>query len=160
MEKKNNQLISAIITIAIGLLFIVCKNDIIGITMTVFGVALIVSAVFDFVHKQIVPGVVKSVVGVVVIIFGWTLMSAALYIMAALLLIYGLLLLYAAIQNRGLISDKVDKVLSFVQPSVYIFVGICLLFNQGGTIDWVFILSGIFLVIEGIVALVQYLKKK
>lgn len=160
MEKKTNQLISAIITIAIGVLFIVCKNDIIGITMTVFGAALIVSAVFDFVQKQIALGIVKSVVGVVVIVFGWNLMSAALYIMAALLLIYGLLLLYAVIQNKGRISDKLDKILSFVKPSVYIFVGICLLFNQGGTIAWIFIVSGIFLMIEGIIALVQYLREK
>lgn len=160
MERKNNQLVSAIVAIALGVLFIVCKNDIIGITMTVLGAALIVSAVFDFVHKQIVPGVVKSVVGVVVIVFGWTLMSAALYVMAALLLIYGLLLLYVVIQNRGRISNKLDKILSFVEPSVYIFVGICLLFNQGGTIEWIFVLSGVFLMIEGVIALVQYLKTK
>ena len=107
MEKKPEKLIGAILTVALGVLFMVFKNDIIGITMTLIGVALIVSAIVDLIHKQVTPCVIKAVVGVVVIVFGWTLMSAALYIMAALLLIYGILLLCQTIKQRHLFIDKI-----------------------------------------------------
>ena len=157
MEKKSEQLIQAILTIALGVLFMVFKSDIIGIAMTVLGVALIISAVVDLVHKQVAPCVIKAVVGVVIIVFGWTLMNAALYIMAALLLIYGILLLYQTIKDKERVENA-DKILRFVKPILYIVISVCLLFNQGGTIAWVFILSGIFFIVEGIISLVQYLK--
>lgn len=160
MEKKSEKLIMTILTIVLGILFIVFKNDIIGITMTVLGIALIVSAVVDLVNKEIVPCVIKAVVGVVVIVFGWTLMSAALYIMAALLLIYGILNLYQTIKNRHLFIDTTSKVLKCVEPVLCIVIGLCLLFNQGGTIEWVFILSGVFFIVEGIISLLQYFKEK
>lgn len=157
MEKKSTQLIQAILTITLGVLFMVFKSDIIGIAMTVLGVALIISAVVDLAHKQVAPCVIKAVVGVVIIVFGWTLMSAALYIMAALLLIYGILLLYQTIKDKERVENA-DKILRFVKPIIYIVISVCLLFNQGGTIAWVFILSGIFFIVEGIISLVQYLK--
>lgn len=158
MEKKSEQLIQAILTIVLGVLFMVFKSDIIGIAMTVLGVALIISAVVDLVHKQVAPCVIKAVVGVVIIVFGWTLMSAALYIMAALLLIYGILLLYQTIKDNKRIENA-DKILRFVKPILYIVISVCLLFNQGGTIAWVFILSGVFFIVEGIISLVQYSKE-
>ena len=159
MEKKSDKLVYAILTIVLGILFIVFKNDIIGIAMTILGVALIISAILDLVHKQIAPCVIKAVVGVVIIVFGWTLMSAALYVMAALVLIYGILLLYQTIKNYKEIPEISDKVLSFVKPILLTAIGICLLFNQGGTIAWVFILSGVFFIVEGIISLIQYFKE-
>ena len=159
MEKKPEKLIGAILTVALGVLFMVCKNDIIGITMTLIGVALIVSAIVDLIHKQVTPCVIKAVVGVVVIVFGWTLMSAALYIMAALLLIYGILLLYQTIKQRHLFIDTTSKMLKYVEPILCVIIAFCLLFNQGGSIEWVFILSGIFFIVEGIISLIQYFKE-
>lgn len=159
MEKKSQKLLYAILTIVLGILFIVFKNDIIGVAMTILGVALIISAILDLVHKQIAPCVIKAVVGIVIIVFGWTLMSAALYVMAALVLIYGILLLYQTIKNYKEIPEISDKVLSFVKPIVLTVIGICLLFNQGGTIAWVFILSGGFFIVEGIISLIQYFKE-
>lgn len=154
MDKKSENLVFSVLMIVLGVLFIVYKNGVIGIAMTVFGVALIVSAILDLMHKDIVPCVVKAVIGVVVIIFGWTLVSAAIYIMAALLLIYGILRLYLAIKNRTLLDTK-SKIINYVDCALYIIIGICLLFNQGGTIDWIFILSGVFLIINGVLALIQ-----
>ena len=158
MEKNSEKLLQAILTIVLGVLFIVFKNDIIGITMTILGIALIISAIIDLVHKQVAPCVIKAVVGVVIIVFGWTLMSAALYIMAALLLIYGILLLYQMIKENKERIENADKALGFIKPILYIVSAVCLLFNQGGTIEWVFILSGLFFVVEGIISLVQYFK--
>lgn len=158
MEKNSEKLLQAILTIVLGVLFIVFKSDIIGIALTVLGIALIISAIIDLVHKQVTPCVIKAVVGVVIIVFGWTLMSAALYIMAALLLIYGILLLYQMIKENKARVESADKALGFIKPVLYIVSAVCLLFNQGGTIEWVFILSGVFFIVEGIISLIQYFK--
>jgi uncharacterized membrane protein HdeD (DUF308 family) len=45
------------------------------------------------------------------------------------------------------------------QPVIYILVAICLFFNQGGAISWVFILSGVFLILDGIAGIIGALDK-
>ncbi len=156
MNKKSESLIFAILMIVLGVLFIAFKSNIIGITMTVFGVALIVSAIIDLIQKNVVPGVIKAVVGVVVIVFGWAFVSVALYIMAALILIYGILCLYQTIKSNKTM-DKRSKIINYVDSILFIVIGLCLLFNQGGTISLVFIIAGVFLIINGILALLQCL---
>ena len=41
-----------------------------------------------------------------------------------------------------------------VQPIIYVLVAFCLFFNQGGTLSWVFTVSGIFFIVDGVVALI------
>ena len=51
-REVGNHLLSAVLTIAMGILFIVWKNQIISVAMTVFGVALIVFAVLDLLSER------------------------------------------------------------------------------------------------------------
>ena len=127
--------------------------------MTVLGVALIIAGVIDIVNKLTTAGVIKAVLGVALLVCGWTLVSLALYIMAAVLLIYGILLMIEIIKNMKK-SDKIaNKVLKLVEPVVMIIVAACLLFNQGGAIAWVFILAGILLIVDGALGLVNALRQ-
>lgn len=158
MQKSSEKLAYAIAAIVIGVLLIVFKADIIGITMTVFGVCLIALAVIDFIHSDVIPGVIKAVAGVVIIVFGWTLVSAALYIMAALLLIFGIAEMYLTFKNKSAYLDRSAFILRIAECAVYVLIGLCLMFNQGGTIAWVFILSGVFLIVNGVIALIQFLQ--
>ena len=146
---KSEKLISAILTILVGVLFIAFKAGVVGWAMTVFGVVLIVGGVLNLVDHIVPPAVVKIVMGVVVIVFGWTLMSAVLYVFAAVLLIYGILQIY------DLVVNKIKNVWGYLSPVFLVVIAVCLLFNQGGTINWVFVVSGIFLIIEGALLLVS-----
>ena len=156
--KTSNKLLSAVLTIALGILFIILKSDVVSIAMTLLGVALIISGVIDLLHKLIAPGIVKAVIGVAVIVFGWTLMSIAIYIMAALILAFGVVQLVQAIKEKQ--NNTMKKLLSFIEPALMVIVACCLLFNQGGTIAWVFIVAGVVLIIEGVIALIGCLKDK
>ena len=158
--QKQNKLVSAALTIALGVLFILLKGQVVSIAMTVLGVALIVLAVLDLTHNLITPAVVKAVVGVVVLVFGWAFISVALYIMGALLLIYGVLQVISAFRAAFFGKNILLTVLSLVEPAICIFAGVCLFFNQGGAIAWVFTVSGVFLIIDGILALVQGIASK
>ena len=84
--KKSDKLLTGLFTIVLGVLFIVLKGEVVSIGMTIMGVALIISSILDLIRKQGRQSIIKIVIGAVVIVFGWTLVSAALYIMAAVLL--------------------------------------------------------------------------
>ena len=158
-KKLPNNLIVALATIVLGVLFIVLKGEVVSIAMTVLGVALIIAGVIDIVNKLTTEGVIKAVLGVALLVCGWTLVSLALYIMAAVLLIYGILLMIEIIKNMKKSDKMVNKVLKLVEPVVMIIVAACLLFNQGGAIAWVFILAGILLIVDGALGLVNALRK-
>ena len=151
--KVSNKLLTAILTVALGVMFIILKGEVVSIAMTVLGVALLVAAVIDLVNKQVPPAIVKGVMGAAVILFGWLFVSLALYVMAAVLLIYGLLIVYE------LAKAKTKKVLSYVGPVIMIVAAICLLFAQGNAVNLMFIISGAFLIVEGVLMLVDALKK-
>lgn len=158
-KKLPNNLIVALATIVLGVLFIVLKGEVVSIAMTVLGVALIIAGVIDIVNKLTTSGVVKAVLGVALLVCGWTLVSLALYIMAAVLLIYGILLLLEVFKRMKK-SDKIwNKVLKLIEPVVMIIVAACLLFNQGGAISWIFTLAGVLLIVDGALGLVNSLRK-
>ena len=156
-SKSTSKLIAAILMTVLGILFIVFKNDIIGIGMTVLGAMLIIQAVLDLIGKNYVSAVIKAVIGVLLIVLGWLFVTVALYIMAAVLLIYAILMLIEVIKALPKLKTALAKVVGFIQPVGYLVVALCLLFNQGGTVAFVFILAGIFLIIQGALALVDCL---
>ena len=155
--KKTEKLISALLTIALGILLIVLKGGIISIMMTVLGVALLVFGVIDLVNRLIPPAVVKLVLGVVIIICGWAIVTAVLYLLAACLIVAGILLLYEKIKNRVSCASLWLTVCEYAVPAMLLVIGALLLFNQGNTVNWVFIISGIFTVVEGGLLLVNTL---
>ena len=83
-------------------------------------------------------------------------MSAVLYLLAAILLIAGILMLYEQIK-RGACKELWRTICAYAVPAVFIFIGLLLMFNQGNTVKWVFILSGILTVIEGGLLLIHSL---
>lgn len=153
--RLSNKLIPSIMTIIIGALFIMLGKEVISVALTVVGVALIISAITDFSGKNNTAGIIKLIIGVVVIAFGWLFVSLALYVMAVALLISGVLQLYGRITEKGGASAW-----KYVGPCISVVVAICLLFNQGGAISWMFTVAGIFLIIEGALQLLELLAKK
>lgn len=147
--KKSERLITALITIALGVLLIVLRGDLISILMTVVGLGLIALGVMDLIDNRIPPAVVKLVGGVVVIVCGWVIVEAVLYLVAGALLIAGILLLYEKIKSRSRCDTLFYTVCEYAVPAVFLVIGTLLMFNQGNTVNWVFIFGGIFTIIEG-----------
>ena len=148
--KLSSNLITAILTIALGVLLAVFKEGIIGIAMTVLGVGLIIWAIIDFLDKKMEPAIIKAVAGVAVILLGWLVASIVLFVFA------GLLLIYAIYQIYLLIKAKKKKWDLFVQPVLYAIAAVLFLFNGYG---WAFIAAGVVLIVQGALALVACIKK-
>ena len=155
--KKSEKLISAALTIALGLLLMILQGRVISIAMTVLGIGLLALGVMDLFHNLIPPAIVKLVAGLVIIVCGWAIVGAVLYIVAGALLVIGVLVLYERFKNRVCIKGLWQTVCAYALPALCIVIGLLLLFNQGNTVNWVFIVSGLFTVIEGGLLLVNAL---
>ena len=154
--KKSEHIISAIFTIAIGVLLMIMKGEMISVFMTILGVSLIVLGLIDLLDKNIPFAVVKIVVGGVVIFFGWTIVSAVVYILAALVLIVGVLALYDCVRFRLRCIRGKEALKILIEPVVCILIGLVLFFNKW---DWVFVLAGLFTILEGGLLLFDALRK-
>lgn len=158
MKRKNyvigNKLLSSLLLILIGIMFIILKGEVISIALSIIGIGLIISAIMDYTKKRVTPAIIELIMGIIVIVFGWTLLSAAIIILAALILIYGIFQLYTILQYKR------KSLIYFIEPILTIIVALCLLFNKGGTINFVFIISGICLIADGLISLAYTLKSK
>lgn len=154
--KKSEHIISAVFTIAIGVLLMIMKGEMISVFMTILGVSLIVLGLINLLEENIPFAIVKVVIGGVVIFFGWTIVSAVVYILAALVLIVGILALYDCVRFRLRCMHGKETLKILIEPIVCILIGLILFFNKW---DWVFVLAGLFTVLEGGLLLFDALRK-
>jgi hypothetical protein len=155
---RKEDIISAVFSMLIGVMLIVMKGQVVSIAITVFAVIVLISAVIDLFHKLTNSAIVKGVLGVCILIFGWVFVSVALYLLAAAIIIMGLLRLVN--MHKFLPEDMTyeQKLFAYARPALTVLAGVCLLFNQGGAVNWVFILTGILLVAEGVLDVADALK--
>ena len=155
--KKSEKIIAALLTMAIGILLIVLKNNFIGLLMTIAGVCLIAFGALDILHNEIPPAVIKLVVGALIIICGWVLVEAVLYIVAAFLLVVGILMTYDKLKKGIRCSSLLLTIMEYAVPILFIVIGVLLLFHQAFAIELIFIIAGILTLIEGGVLLTNTL---
>ena len=131
---------------------------IISIAATCLGVVFIVNGIMSVVKNDLTKGIITIVIGAIIILFGWLFVTIALYILGALLIAYGVLDLINKSKVKIVFDDTLKKVLYYVIPVLYIVAGACLLFNQGETVSFVFILTGVILLVNGILTILESLK--
>ena len=146
---KTEKIIVAILTILLGVLLIAFQETVLKIAVALVGFLLIALALLDFFHKSYPLAIVKLVAGVVVILFGVFAVKAVVYILAGLLLVFGLLLLYERFRTRVYCASLWQKIIAYLLPAICVSTGILLLFGGGKTAEWVFIVSGVLIIVEG-----------
>ena len=151
--KNTNKMITAVVAIIVGILFIAMKGEVISLAMTALGIAAVVMGVLDITKSESKGGVIKIVVGALIITFGWLFTSVMLYIIAALMIIYCIGNLVASLKTDGYPMSTVQAIRTYAKPIVGLVAGVCLLLNQGGTVSWAFVIAGIIFVTEGIMML-------
>ena len=147
--KKTDKIITALLTIALGVLLIVLRGKIVSILMTVLGFALVSFGVMDLFSRLFPPAVIKIVIGFVIVLCGWVIVEAVLYVVSALLIIAGVLLLYEKIRFRKICATLLVTLCEYAVPAVLLVIGTLLLFNNGGMAKWVYYFSGTFTVLAG-----------
>ena len=152
--RKLSQFISAIMTLALGILFLVLKTDIIGIAITILGVALLLTALLDLIKLSIFTGIVKALLGVAVLVIGWLLLDIAILILGIVLLVYGITNLFKGIfgRKKGVKTWKI--IIGIIEPIVCVAGAVFLITSGGKAIEWTVLVAGVILVIDGLLALV------
>lgn len=159
MNKKES-MITSLISIALGILLIIMKGEVISLALTILGVAVLVSAIVDFANKWTNTGIVKAVIGVCILVFGWVFINLALYVLAAAIIIMGLLQISNNYKYAPVEITLKGKIFLYAKPALTVLAGGCLLFNQGGTMNWIFIVTGILLIVEGVLELAGAFKSE
>ena len=147
--------------IAVGLCLMVLRGGIIGILLTVLGVAIIVSGIIDAVQRK--DGVlcaIKCVIGAVLIAGGWLFLSVMLYIVGAMLVVFGVLWIIKLARRYTKGSTALETIRLYFVPCICLLVGVCLFFNGTAIVDLAFIIAGALLVIDGLVYLINVIKGK
>ena len=152
MNQKEN-VASALGSILLGILLIVMKGKIITAAITLLAVFVIVGAIMDFAAGLVNYGIVKSVAGICILVFGWVFASLAFYILVAGIILMGLLQISSIKKTMPVNLTAGERFQEYFKPGLMVVAGACLLFNQRGTIAWAFIVTGILLIINGVMSL-------
>ncbi len=152
MNQKEN-VASALGSILLGILLIVMKGKIITAAITLLAVFVIVGAIMDFAAGLVNYGIVKSVAGICILVFGWVFASLAFYILAAGIILMGLLQISSIKKTMPVNLTAGERFQEYFKPGLMVVAGACLLFNQSGTIAWAFIVTGILLIVNGVMSL-------
>ena len=145
MSIKENKKLTAILYILIGVLLCVFRAGLLGWAMTAIGVLLIVSAVLSFISLNVIGGVISAVLAVLVIVGGWLFIDILLLIVGIVMLINGV---------REILALKGKKTaLDYVRAALPIVFGLLLIFSKWAMMDWMFIIIGVLILVDGVLML-------
>ena len=159
---KLSQFTSALMTLILGVLFVMLKGGVVGIAIKVFAAVLIITAVIELIKLKIASGVVKAILAVVLLIFGWAITEIALLVIGIVLIVFGVLELVKRIfalfkKNR---TKLLAKILGFISPVFSILAGYFLITSSGEAVNWAIVVGGVLLIINGVLALIEALASK
>lgn len=143
--KIEDNTIAAVLYILVGVLFCIFRATMLSWLLTAAGIVFIVMGVLDVLKKDkndLIKGIVEAVIGVVILVGGWTFVEVALIIFGALLVIEGVYDLITAINAKA-------DILVIVTAMITVVVGVLLIASKWVMVDWFFIVMGVILIVEG-----------
>ncbi len=148
-KKINDQaLINAIALIVLGILFCIFRAGMINVLLTIVGVVLIGLGVYDIVKKKYIPAVIEIILGIAVIVCGWLILEIALLVLGIGLVLYSVYEIVMIVKN----FNKKNW-MALIKPIIMLVIGIFLIVARWVMVDWIFIVIGVVLIINGVLAL-------
>lgn len=154
MAKKSNQnsvLFTSFLYIIVGLLLVIFRSETLNWAMTITGAIFAIFGVLELTKKNFAGGGVSLVIGIVILVLGWTLASIVLLVLGILIAIKGVVDLLPLLKKK-----KLD-IKALIVPVVTIVVGILLAFGNG--LDILIIITGILLIVDGAIGLFAHFTK-
>ena len=139
-RRFGSTLSTAIIYIALGALFCVFRQGVVSWGMLVFGALLIVKGVLDCVNTKSPIGTLAIVIGALLVILRFVLPNFIVQIFGICLAISGFTQLF---------NGSPKKLIPLINCVITLVAGILLVIFSGEALSTVFLISGIFLIIDG-----------
>ena len=155
MAKKNNsELFASLLYILIGVLLVIFKSETIGWAMTIAGIFFIVSGALDLIKQNWAGGAVSLIIGIAILVLGWTAVQIVLLVLGVLMAVKGLISLIQALKR------KKKNILAIIFALLTMVAGGLIIFGYASEIvDTVLWVTGILLVVDGILGLASAARK-
>ncbi len=140
--KSNNPLINAALYIVIGLLLCIFRASLLEWAMTAVGIVMIVLGVLKALQNELIEGVIMAAVGIVIILGGWLFVDIILLVLGIALAAKGVLDLIKALETKDIPP--------IVGSAITILVGVALVISKWALLDWLFIIIGVVLIVDGV----------
>ncbi len=150
-KKKNSEIFSSLLYIIIGVLLIVFRSQTIGWAMTIAGIFFVISGALDLIKQNWAGGAVSLIIGIAILVLGWAAAQIVLLVLGIMIAIKGIVALIGAFKMKN------TNALDIVFPVLTVVVGLMLAFGSG--IDVLIIVTGALLALDGILGLINSLKK-
>ena len=151
MTKKNPELFSSVLYIALGVLLAIFRHEAISLAMTVAGVFFIVTGVIDVVKKNYTNGGISLVIGIAIILVGNILKDIIFIVLGILVAVKGVVALLDVLKKK-------PNALEIVSPALTIALGVFLAFGNAAAA--IVLIAGILLAVDGVLGLIGSLSKK
>lgn len=153
LRLNNQNIATAVLYGVLGVLLCVLRMGMLNVLMTLVGILFLAVGIYDIVmylsHRthDLTRGVVETLIGVVIIVCGWTITTWVLIIFGVLLAIKGVMDLVHYIQLR---YHHFPTLVSII---LLIAVGIILCIAPFAIGDVICIIVGVMLIIDAVLAL-------
>ena len=150
-KKKNNELISSLLYIIIGVLLVIFRDQALGWAMTVAGVIFVVSGIIDLCRRNFTGGAVSLIIGIAILVLGWLAAKIVLIVLGVLIAVKGLFALI------DVFNKSRKNALEIVFPVLTSVLGALIAFGNG--VGIIIAIAGVLLAIDGVIGLIGSLKK-
>ena len=142
-KAETRSLVLALAYIVIGILFCVKQGAVLNWIMWIAGILFIAQGIVDIIYRNTVPGIVEIVLGVAILYFGIALLNVAVLVLGIVLIVYSIANLFRYHQSFFTILVNILTAL----------IGALLVANQWVAYNWLFIVRGVALIINGTLTL-------
>jgi uncharacterized membrane protein HdeD (DUF308 family) len=144
-KKDNSSLFTSLLYIIIGALLVIFRSQALGWAMTIAGAIFVISRILDLTKKNTTGGAINLIIGLAILVLGWAAVQIVLLVLGILIAVKGILALID-ILKRGQ-----QTLFGLLFPTLTIAVGLLLAFGNG--FDIIIAVTGILLIVDGIVGL-------
>ena len=150
-KKTNSEFLAALLYLVIGVILIIFRSATLSWLMTAAGIFFIVSGILEMLRKNTANGAVSLIIGIAVLVLGWIMVEIVLLVLGVLIAIKGIIALYEALKV------KKPKLLAILFAILTVVAGLLLAFGDG--IDYMILIVGILLAVDGVLGLISCLRK-
>lgn len=152
-KKSTSELSSSLLYVVIGVLLMVFRSQTLGWAMTVIGALFVISGIIDLIRFNWAGGAVSLIIGISILVLGWTATKIVLLVLGILIALKGLTTLISA-----LFTKRRKNIFVILFAIVSIVIGVMLAFGNG--LDMLIIVAGALLTVDGIFGLIGSLVRR
>ena len=151
--KLDSGILNAALYVLAGLLFCILRGEVLSILFTVVGILFVVKAILHFLAKHYPNGAFSAVIGLILLIGGNLIVDVVLIVFGVFWIVQGALSLFAHVRSKN------PAPMALLASAGTLLIGILLCVSNWLVVDWVFLIIGIVMIVDGVMSLFGSLRR-